>query len=104
MPVVFEITGPLYTILSAAGLGCVTHALVHAGFMQPSPHIFLHFCTVLFSFSKPNQYCDCSFFTDLHFHRNKSLHDALRRNHMALHARLIGKWRHQENLRKKELQ
>ena len=27
-------------------LGCVTHVLVCAWFTQPSPHIFLHFCTV----------------------------------------------------------
>ena len=26
------------------GLGCVTRALVHAWFTQPSPRIFLHFC------------------------------------------------------------
>ena len=26
------------------GLGCMTRALVHAWFMQPGPHIFLHFC------------------------------------------------------------
>ena len=31
------------------GLGCVTHAPVHAGFTQPSPHIFLHFCTAMHS-------------------------------------------------------
>ena len=27
------------------GLGCVTRSLAHTQFTQPSPHIFLHFCT-----------------------------------------------------------
>ena len=29
------------------GLGCVTRALVHSWFTQPSPRIFLHFCTII---------------------------------------------------------
>ena len=34
-------------------LGCVTHALVRAWFTQPSPHIFLHFCTSIASVTFP---------------------------------------------------
>ena len=34
------------------GLGCVTRDLVRAWFTQPSPHIFLHFCTEIKAFFK----------------------------------------------------
>ena len=56
-------------------LGCVTRALVHAWFTQPSPRIFLHFCKDFLRGSSLSMHCEMHW--DIHFSPSDSTFDFL---------------------------